>query len=82
MATMEPLQEVEIRRRQIANGEWISHEDFMKEPDEEFPDESPIYRLPPKVRRCIERSLQQLNDGKTIPGETVFREIDEWLGDD
>jgi len=36
--TAEQLEDIEIGRRQIAAGEWISHEDFMKELDEEFPD--------------------------------------------
>jgi predicted transcriptional regulator len=37
--TAEQLEDIEIGRRQIAAGEWISHEDFMKELDEEFPDD-------------------------------------------
>ena len=37
--TPEQLRDIEIGRRQIAAGEWISHEDFMKELDEEFPDD-------------------------------------------
>jgi len=37
--TPEQLCDIEIGRRQIAAGEWISHEDFMKELDEEFPDD-------------------------------------------
>ena len=37
--TPEQLEDIEIGRRQIAAGEWISHEDFMKELDEEFPDD-------------------------------------------
>jgi len=37
--TAEQLRDIEIGRRQIADGEWISHEDFMKELDEEFPDD-------------------------------------------
>jgi len=38
LPTTEQLRDIEIGRRQIAAGEWISHEDFMKELDEEFPD--------------------------------------------
>ena len=37
--TVQQLRDIEIGRRQIAVGEWISHEDFMKELDEEFPDD-------------------------------------------
>jgi len=37
--TPEQLRDIEIGRRQIAAGEWVSHEDFMKELDEEFPDD-------------------------------------------
>ena len=37
--TAEQREDIEIGRRQIAAGEWISHEDFMKELDEEFPDD-------------------------------------------
>ena len=37
--TPEQLRDIEIGRQQIADGKWISHEDFMKELDEEFPDD-------------------------------------------
>ena len=37
--TAEQLKDIEIGRRQMAAGEWISHEDFMRELEEEFPDD-------------------------------------------
>ena len=53
-----------------------------KESDAEYPKKERIYQLSPKVHQSIEIALQQVRDGQTIPGETVFREIDEWLGSD
>ena len=44
--------------------------------------EPKAHQLPPRVRQSLEIALQQVKDGETIPGETVFREIDEWLGSD
>jgi hypothetical protein len=46
----------------------------------EFLEDAKVYQLSPRVRQSIETALQQAKDGQTIPGETVFREIDEWLG--
>jgi toxin YoeB len=37
--TPKQLEDIEVGRRQIAAGEWVSHEDFMKELDKEFPDD-------------------------------------------
>ena len=34
--TAEQLKDIEIGRKQMAAGEWISHEDFMRELEEEW----------------------------------------------
>jgi len=34
--TREQREDIEISRRQFDNGEWIDHDDFMRELDEEF----------------------------------------------
>ena len=60
--------------------ELIDHEAGLKERLARQSDKT--YQLSPRVLQNIEQALQQVKDGQTIPGETVFREIDEWLGDD
>ncbi len=37
--TPEQREDIRISREQIRTGQWISHEDFMKELNEEYPDD-------------------------------------------
>jgi len=37
--TPEQREDIHISREQIRNGQWVSHEDLMKELDEEYPDD-------------------------------------------
>ena len=37
--TPEQREDIRISREQIRNGQWVSHEDLMKELDEEYPDD-------------------------------------------
>ncbi len=34
--TKEQLKDIEISKRQFENGEWVDHDDFMRELDREF----------------------------------------------
>lgn len=68
----------------MATVEFIDHETA---PKERLICQSNIggtktYQLSPEVRQSVERAMQQVHDGQTISGETVWGEIDEWLGND
>ena len=67
----------------MATMELIDRETKQKERLVRRPEnQSKVYQLSPKVRQSIDIALQEVRDGQCIPGETVFREIDEWLGSD
>ena len=37
--TPEQREDIRVSREQIRNGQWVSHEDLMKELDKEYPDD-------------------------------------------
>ena len=82
MATMELTDRLTRQFDETHDMALLQRTSLLLDEEEVMSSEPNVYQLSPEVLQSLEIALQQVKDGKTVPGETVFREIDEWLGSD